>query len=1174
MSKGPVDLRLLRFARAHRGRLAWLITLSVAHALTVVAAAVTAAHLVVAIFSGLPWAGSFAVLASSLALGAAVTRLRPVAAHRVATGVIATAREQVLGTVAARGSAWVAGRAARPEPVDVAGLLATGLDPLRPWFAAYLPSLVVAVVLPPSVLAVMAWADTGSALVVALTLPLVPLFAALVGWATQYQAKTQYDRGGHLAGHFLDVVRGLVTLKLVDRAHRQVQAVRESSQRYARSTTRVLSVAFLSSTALDLVATVSVGLVAVGAGVRLAGGEMALWPALAVILLAPEAYRPLREAGAQFHESAQASAVLDQLAALEQELPGASAEAPTGGGGASAEAAEGGGDASAEAPTDGGSPVTVGMYGAHITYPGRRAPVVLPDVQVGAGELAVVSGPSGAGKTTLLRVLAGAQPLDSGAARVEGEAHYVPQRPGLPLARTVREALNAEEHHGAGADDQAAAVLAALGLPAADLEYGLDTPLGDDGAGLSAGQRHRIALARAVLAVTGPRAPRYPVLLLDEPTAHLDAETEAAVVTCLQSLTGRGVTVVAAAHRSPILDVADRTITISSSAETRPAGRAPGGEPARRGEPAETRGPATPDEPVTRPPKLLARSRRWWAALPPRTRFVLAAVAGAASVLSGVGLTVAASWMIIRAEARPPILTLSMAVVAVRGFAIARPLLGYAQRLAAHDAGLSLLASWRARVVADLLPRVPGRLTERRGRLLTRVVHDVDTRLSGIVAGQVPLAAAVTALAVVAAVLAWVVPVALVPLAGAVVVAGILVPWWALRADRRSATARDQAQAELHDAVIAAVENADELSGPRGGRLLTEVRRRAGRADDVEAGEAQVDGRSGGAGEVGGAILALGAVLAAGALWHAGAMSAELLGILILGAMVLTDPLLSILPAVREAGAGARARDRLAELRAPAKPVIRAAVSARPEAGPVTDHSSSGHTGLQVSGVVAGWQETTTLRGLDLHLDAGEVVLIEGESGSGKSTLAAVLVGLLAPRTGQIRLDGVAIEDVGDRQWRTQVALAGEPDHIFASTVRQNLLLARPQATDSELDAALATACLGSWYRGLERGLDTWLDSGGRVLSGGERRRLVLARALLRRPRVLILDEPTEGLDADAASRLLSSLIDQAGAQGQMLVIFSHRLDGLEQVHRRYHMDAGRLARGSLSAQMGGAATH
>src|SRR5699024_4481520 len=397
---------------------------------------------------------------------------------------------EALETVARNGPSWVAGRGARPEPVDVAGLLATGLDPLRPWFATYLPSLVVAVVLPPSVLALMAWLDLRSMVVVALTLPLVPVFGALVGWATQRRAKAQYDRGGYLAGHFLDVVRGLATLKLVDRAERQVPAVRETSAQYARSTTRVLSVAFLSSTALDLVTTLSVGLVAVGAGVRLAGGEMLLGPALAVILLAPEAFRPLREAGAQIHESAQAGAVIDQLAACHRPQEPATTAVPA-------------------AP--------VGARNLRVTYPGRRTALHLPDLDVRPGELVVLSGPSGSGKTTMLRVLAGVQQPAAGSAWAP-DAQYLPQRPALPLARTAGEALAVEP----GREPEALQVLERLGLPAQALPHGLATALGDDATGLSAGQRHRLALARVILAVTGPQAPARATLLLDEPTAHLD----------------------------------------------------------------------------------------------------------------------------------------------------------------------------------------------------------------------------------------------------------------------------------------------------------------------------------------------------------------------------------------------------------------------------------------------------------------------------------------------------------------------------------------------------------------------------------------------------------------------------------------------------------------------------
>ncbi|HIZ38062.1 MAG TPA: thiol reductant ABC exporter subunit CydC [Candidatus Ruania gallistercoris] len=1145
--RGPVDLRLLRLAARHPGPLAWLITLSVLHALTLVAVALAAARTVVLILQDGPWPVAILALGASLVVRAGVLRLRAPAAHRVATRVIRSARAEALSTVARRGPAWVAGRGARPDPVDVAGLLATGLDPLRPWFAAYLPSLVVAVLVPPSVLLLMAWLDLRSMLVVVLTLPLVPLFGALIGWATQRQANAQYHRGGRLAGHFLDVVRGLVTLKLVDRAARQVRAVRDSATRYARSTTRVLSVAFLSSTALDLVATLSVGLVAVGAGVRLASGEMLLWPALAVILLAPEAYRPLREAGGQFHESAQASAVMDQLEEFtEQATRTASTAQPT-------------------AP--------VGARHLQVQYSGRTGSVHLPDLEIGSGELVVLTGPSGSGKTTLLRVLAGAQHPTAGHAWAPG-AQYVPQRPALPLARTVGEALAVAPDRQAEAEQ----VLAELGLPPESLEQGLATALGDDGSGLSAGQRHRLALARAILAVTGPQAPRTPVLLLDEPTAHLDTATESTVVAQLRRLADRGVAVLVAAHRSPLLSVADRTIALTeqtapvraaNTAATDTGGVAAEPVPAAGPRPDDAGSPGPLTEAAEPPPRrqLLVRTRRWWSGLAPRTRLALAAVAGAASTLSGIGLTVAASWLIIRAEARPPILTLSMAVVAVRGFAITRPLLGYAQRLAAHDGALSQLASWRSRVVADLVPRVPGRLTERRGRLLGRVLQDVDQRLSGAVAGAVPLAAAGLTLAVVVGVVIWLVPLAVVPLLVAVLLAGVLVPLAATRADVRRGADRDLARSDLHDGVVNAVESADELAGPRGRELRGVLDGRGDRVEQTEAALARSDGRSSAGSEAGAGLLILGSALAAATAWSAGTISAELVGILVLGSLVVAEPVLSISPAVREAAAGRRSRLRLEALRSspPQQAAAPEPAGTIGDSVPAADLRAGGPAGLVLTEVVAGWgtSEVSPVGGLSLEIAPGEAVLIEGESGTGKSTLAAALTGLLPLRSGQISLHGRDLGAVPGAQWRRAVSLAGEPDHIFASTVRANLLLARPEASDADVRAALTAAELGPWLRGLTEGLDTWLDSGGRVLSGGERRRLVLARALLREPEVLVLDEPTEGLDAPTARRLLTGLLTRGRVRGQMLVIFSHRQEGLEQVHRRYGLADGQL-HGSL----------
>lgn len=1188
--RGPLDPRLLRLARPAVGALVWLVTLSVSQALAVVVIALGAAHLVVTVLDdGGGWLVPLAGLTAALLVRASTAALLPAAAHRVSARVIASARRDGLAAIARRGPAWLASRGAGGDPVDVATLLSTGLDPLRPWFATYLPALVVAGVLPPAVVALLALVDLPSAATVLVTLPLVPVFAALVGWATQRRADQQYERGGRLAGHFLDVVRGLVTLRLFNRAERQVEAVRDSSRRYARATTRVLSVAFLSSTALDLVATVSVGLVAVGAGVRLAGGEMTLWPALAAILLAPEAYRPLREAGAQFHESAQAGAVMDRLDVLLAPLDGADRDAATG-------------------PR---AAAVAGSRGLVVRYPGRREPLTLPDLDVRTGQVLAVVGPSGSGKTTLLRAMAGVQRGDRGHAWAHN-AEYVPQRPALPLARTVREALIAGLP--ASVDDGVlTAALATLALPTSTLAAGLDTALGDDATGLSAGQRHRIALARAALAVasaldaTAPRDTPAPVMLLDEPTAHLDAAAERAVVAVLRDLADRGAAVIVATHRPVLAAAADHRIAVSPRSAISPddAALPPGGlaspdnspDDAGAGDEAVVASgshragangydggahggapdPVTDSAATTPPPRsLLAGPRRRWTRLTPRTRFALASAAGAASLLSGIGLTVAAAWMIVRADSQPPILTLSVSVVAVRAFAIARPLWRYLERLASHDAGLSLLADWRAQVVADLVPRVPGRLTARRGALLVRVVDDVEARLSGRVRGAVPLAAGTVTLAVVALGTAWLLPAALVPLALGTAIAGVLAPWLAVRADRRVVHLRDAARTDLQDAVVGSVENVEELGTARGRSLLAEIEERGTAAEAAERDAARIDGCGRGLAELGAAVLASGAGLVAALTWTSGLAGPETVGIVTLTALALTETLLTVLPAVRAVADGRAAGARLdaldddpsrfrgtrrlvatrdtgqqeVEARAAVGTLSASRSAPMPgvcSAGGSGSLGSSWSRGLHVGGLHAGWDAgSPVLRGLDLDVAAGETVEIRWPSGAGKSTLAAVVTGLLPPLSGEVRVGdhvltaGSTPSGAGARLRRV-VGLAGEPDHVFATTVRENLRLARPEASDQDLRSALHAAHLGGWLDGLEEGLDTWLDSGGRTLSGGERRRLVLARALLRDPDVLILDEPTSGLEEATATTLLTDLRRDAAQRGRALLVMTHR---------------------------------
>ncbi|MEV4136121.1 thiol reductant ABC exporter subunit CydD [Dactylosporangium sp. NPDC049742] len=530
-SRGPVDPRLLRHARSSRAGIALLAAIGAAQAAATVALAVVVTGIVVRLAAAEPvGAGALAALAGVYAARAALTWAEQVAGRRTAARVTDELRRSVLAAALRRGPAWVAGHGSG----RLVAVLGGGIDTLRPWFSGYLPSLVLGVALPPLVVAAMFFADPASAVVVLATLPLVPLLGALIGWATQRRAQERWQASARLAGHFLDAVRGIATLRLYGRAERQTAAVARMTDAHRAATVRVLRVAFLSSTALDLVGTLSVGLVAVEAGLRVAAGHLDLGPALLVILLAPEAYRPLREVAARFHASADAAAV---IADVDQILTDA---APSRG-----------------STTTGEAPGVVAA-GVRVRHPGAAVDALrLPALAVHSGELVALRGPSGAGKTTTLRVLAGLQPVSAGSVAVGGgRPLYLPQDPTLPHARTVAEAV-ALDGETRPAD---AVVLGALRTVGLDTEIlalpgGLDTPLGERGQGLSSGQRQRLALARLLRQAAAAPA----VVLLDEPTAHLDAAAERRALAELHALAARGCAVLVVAHRPAVLAAADRT---------------------------------------------------------------------------------------------------------------------------------------------------------------------------------------------------------------------------------------------------------------------------------------------------------------------------------------------------------------------------------------------------------------------------------------------------------------------------------------------------------------------------------------------------------------------------------------------------------------------------------------
>jgi thiol reductant ABC exporter CydD subunit len=412
-----------------------------------------------------------------------------------------------------------------PDPAAATTLAAQGCASVETYVTRYLPALVHAAVVPLLAIVSLVVVDWPSAVIVVLTLPLLALFATLIGRTTQEATDRRWAALHGLSGHFLDVVRGLPTLVAYGRGMRQVATVRTVSERHREETMATLRLSFLSSAALELLATISVALVAVTVGLRLAAGNLDLFPGLVAILLAPEAYWPIRRVGAEYHAAGDGAQALDRIVNdLERNSP-----------------------ARTRIPDSGVTLTDVGYR-----YPGD-ASEVLRDVSLTAGPgLTVVTGPSGSGKTTLLELVAGLRTPTSGTVSA-APSHLVTQRP-FVLPGSVRENLQLDV---AVPPDRLWDVLRQVELDGAvaGMPRGVDTPLGDDGFGLSAGQRARLAVARALLS-------DCEVILLDEPTAHLDAagvDTIHAVIASMAETRS----VVATTHRPELLAVADRHLELT-----------------------------------------------------------------------------------------------------------------------------------------------------------------------------------------------------------------------------------------------------------------------------------------------------------------------------------------------------------------------------------------------------------------------------------------------------------------------------------------------------------------------------------------------------------------------------------------------------------------------------------
>jgi thiol reductant ABC exporter CydD subunit len=433
------------------------------------------------------------------------------------------------------------------EAGEIAASAVQGVDALEAYFGRYLPQVVLAVTVPLAVLVWVAAIDPTSAALMLVTLPLVPVFMWLIGRYTEERTREQWRSLRLLSTHFLDVVRGLPTLRAFNRAEAQTSAIAEVSERYRRTTMATLRVGFLSGAVLELAATLGVALVAVTVGVRLTDGSLGLQAGLTVLVLAPELYLPLRGLAAQFHASAEGLAVAERMLALLEAPP----SAPRGG--------------RLDPPNPALAPIR--LEDVSFAYPSRSTLVLdRLGLELQPGETVALVGPSGAGKTTVANLLlCFAEPtvgrvtvggVELAACRPDAWRRliaWVPQRPTL-FRGTVAENIRLGDPGASGRRVRDAAILAGADRFVRGLRDGYETVVGDGGRPLSAGERRRIALARAFVRDA-------PFVILDEPTADLDATSAEVVAEAVERLrVGR--TVLLIAHRPELVQRADRVVAL------------------------------------------------------------------------------------------------------------------------------------------------------------------------------------------------------------------------------------------------------------------------------------------------------------------------------------------------------------------------------------------------------------------------------------------------------------------------------------------------------------------------------------------------------------------------------------------------------------------------------------
>ena len=1087
-------------------------------------------------------------------------------ANRLGNAVKASFRERALAHM------FKLGVQHKERHGDVIHMLTDGLEQVDAYVARYIPQILYAIMIP--LIMGIAIVDTlpiiGIILIV--TVPLIPFFMILIGKQADRLNKEQWERMSFLSGHFLDVLQGITTLKLFGRAKDQIKVIGRLSEEFKDSTLRVLRVAFLSALVLELVSTISTALIAVYLGLTLLDGEIPFFSAFFILLLAPEFYTPFRQLGAAFHTGMAGKTSILKYEEFMNRQP----SLPVGG------------QSKLQGPIQ-----AIEIKDLTFTYEDSENGVQHISLVAKRNSPIMLVGESGAGKSTIAHIIGGFLTAPKGAVTIDGldvcdididwwrqQITYVSQHPHI-MKGTLRDVLS----FGMNVSDEEI-IEACKEVQLLDVinrqQEGLDTIIGEGGLGLSGGERQRVALARAFLR-------KGQVLILDEVTAHLDVKTESIISSAIQRLMENKIVIIIG-HRLQtmhwastlyvlkqgriiqqgsyeeliavdgyfkdlvISGLGEFSSTIEEQLQTGKSFDIQDRDDLDYSIPVDkkgayVRGNDTHTSEVSTSTMGLQGWRLLFSVLSPaKWSLVLALIFTFLTVFMNVGLLTVSAWLLASAALQPGLTYLSLAIVGVRFFGVSRAVCRYFERYTSHRMAFQGLYGLRVWFYAHLEPLAPAILKRfGAGDMLGRIMGDIEVLQFFYLRTLIPPVAAIALTVLVAYGVSTIDSTLVTPIVLSSLVLGLVLPLVVYAHNKQSLTEIGPQQGEYKSLLSDTMDSLEDVISYGNEDLVYHRIQHMMHIVDTNKGVIERGMNLGNTLFLGGVQITVVIVAILAAIALTGAWASVMVAVAAIGTQAWFEALQPMIAAVHHGAESKVATSRLMALANEPMPVV----------DPKAPKPFNANRDITFTDVSFGYnQDRCIYEHLRLGIKQGQSVAIVGASGSGKTTLFNMLERLY-DYGGSIHVGDVELKDISIDTWRNALGTITQDTYIFHASFEDNIRLARPDASATDLERAIDRASLRSVVDRLPVGLNTIVGSGGHGLSGGERQRVALARLFLRNPQIVLLDEPLEGLDQVTRKALHRDLMEYV--KDKTCLYITHQLEGLEQMDRILFMDKGQI---------------